>query len=111
MQDRTLWGTSIFNKGSYYSASSKSATIQWLLDGILINSRTKAEHLAHIYRTLALLHNNNVYIKVSQYSFKRKETEFLDHVFFKKGIHTNAGLVKAIQEWPRSTKQEKGLVK
>jgi hypothetical protein len=36
----------------------------------------------------------------------QEETEFLGHVISKNGIHTNAGLVKAIREWPRPTKQK-----
>jgi hypothetical protein len=36
----------------------------------------------------------------------QKETEFLGHVIFKDEIHTNAGLVRAIREWPRPRKQK-----
>jgi RNase H-like domain found in reverse transcriptase/Reverse transcriptase (RNA-dependent DNA polymerase)/Integrase zinc binding domain/Chromo (CHRromatin Organisation MOdifier) domain/Retroviral aspartyl protease len=75
------------------------------LDDILIYSRTKAEHLAHVRSVLTLLRKNGLYAKLSKCSFMQEQTEFLGHVISKKGIHTNAGLVKAIRDWPRPTKQ------
>jgi hypothetical protein len=36
----------------------------------------------------------------------QEETEFLGHVISKNGLHTNAGLVRAIREWPRPQKQK-----
>ncbi|CAO3564918.1 unnamed protein product [Mortierella alpina] len=36
----------------------------------------------------------------------QEQTEFLGHVISKDGIHTNAGLVRAIREWPRPQKQK-----
>ena len=76
------------------------------LDDILIYSKTKAEHLSHIRSVLSLLRKNGLYVKLSKCSFMQEETEFLGHVISKDGIHTNAGLVKAIKEWPRPTKQK-----
>ena len=76
------------------------------LDDILIYSKTKAEHLAHIRSVLTLLRKNGLYAKLSKCSFMQEETEFLGHVISKDGIHTNAGLVKAIREWPRPSKQK-----
>ena len=76
------------------------------LDDILIYSKTKAEHLSHLRGVLALLRKNGLYVKLSKCSFMQEETEFLGHVISKDGIHTNAGLVKAIREWPRPSKQK-----
>lgn len=76
------------------------------LDDILIYSRTKTEHLGHIRHVLALLRKNGLYAKLSKCSFMQEETEFLGHVISKDGVHTNAGLVRAIREWPRPQKQK-----
>jgi len=76
------------------------------LDDILIYSKTKQEHLAHVRSVLTLLRKNGLYAKLSKCSFMQEETEFLGHVISKDGIHTNAGLVKAIREWPRPSKQK-----
>ena len=75
------------------------------LDDILIYSRSKEEHLSHLRSVLSILRKNGLYAKLSKCSFMKEETEFLGHVISKDGIHTNAGLVKAIREWPRPTKQ------
>ena len=76
------------------------------LDDILIYSRTKTEHLGHIRHVLALLRKNGLYAKLSKCSFMQEETEFLGHVISKDGVHTNAGLVRAIRESPRPQKQK-----
>lgn len=76
------------------------------LDDILIYSKTKADHLRHIRSVLALLRKHGLYVKLSKCSFMQEETEFLGHVISKNGLHTNAGLVRAIREWPRPEKQK-----
>lgn len=75
------------------------------LDDILIYSRTKEEHLQHIRSVLALLRKHGLYVKLKKCSFMQEQTEFLGHVISKDGVHTNAGLVRAIREWPRPKKQ------
>jgi len=76
------------------------------LDDILIYSKSKEEHLAHIRSVLSLLRKNGLYAKLSKCSFMQEETEFLGHVVSKNGIHTSAGHVKAITEWPTPKKQK-----
>jgi hypothetical protein len=75
------------------------------LDDIMIYSKTKEEHLAHLRKVFSLLRKNGLYVKLSKCSFLQEQTEFLGHVISKDGIHTNAGLVRAIREWPRPSKQ------
>ena len=75
------------------------------LDDILIYSKTKSEHLQHIRSVLKLLRQNGLYAKLSKCSFMQEQTEFLGHVISKDGMHTNAGLVRAIKEWPQPKKQ------
>lgn len=76
------------------------------LDDILIYSESKTEHLQHIRSVLKLLRQHRLYAKLSKCSFMQEETEFLGHVISKDGLHTNAGLVRAIKEWPRPQKQK-----
>ena len=75
------------------------------LDDILIYSRTREEHLRHIRETLKLLRASGLHVKLSKCTFMQEETEFLGHVVSAKGVHTNAGLVRAITSWPTPKKQ------
>lgn len=75
------------------------------LNDIMIYSKTKEEHLAHLRKVFSILRKNGLYVKLSKCTFLQEQTEFLGHVISKDGIHTNAGLVRAIREWPRPTKQ------
>lgn len=70
------------------------------LDDILIYSDNKKDHLRDIRRVLTLLRKAGLYCKLSKCSFMQDETEFLGHIISKDGLKTNAGLVKAIREWP-----------
>jgi transposase InsO family protein len=76
------------------------------LDDILIYSKTKEEHLQHIRSVLGLLRTNGLYAKLSKCSFMQEQTDFLGHVISKDGVHTSAGLVRAIKEWPQPRKQK-----
>lgn len=75
------------------------------LDDIMIYSKSRKDHLHHLRQVLSLLRKHGLYVKLSKCAFLQQQTEFLGHVISKDGIHTNAGLVKAIREWPRPTKQ------
>ena len=75
------------------------------LDDILIYSDNKTDHLKHIRQVLALLRTAGLLCKLSKCSFMQEETEFLGHIISKDGLKTNAGLVKAIREWPTPTTQ------
>lgn len=70
------------------------------LDDILIYSDNEHDHLRHIRQVLKLLRESGLYCKLSKCAFMQEETEFLGHVISKDGLKTNAGLVKAIREWP-----------
>ena len=67
------------------------------LDDILIYSKTKKEHLQHLQECCPILRQNGLYAKLSKCTFLQEETEFLGHVISEGGVHTNAGLVKAIR--------------
>ena len=75
------------------------------LDDILIYSDDEKQHLKDLRAVLTLLRQAGLYAKLSKCSFMQEETEFLGHILTKDGIKMNAGLVKAIQEWPTPTKQ------
>lgn len=76
------------------------------LDDILIYSNNEQDHLQHIRQVLKLLRDNGLYCKLSKCSFMQEETEFLGHVISKEGLKTNAGLVKAVREWPTPKSQK-----
>lgn len=75
------------------------------LDDILIYSDNKEDHLRDIRKVLGILRGAGLYCKLSKCSFMQEETEFLGHIISKDGLKTNAGLVKAIREWPVPTTQ------
>src|SRR6185295_18251957 len=69
-------------------------------------SDNEKQHLKDLRAVLTLLRQAGLYAKLSKCSFMQEETEFLGHVITKDGLHTNAGLVRAIREWPRPAKQK-----
>jgi len=75
------------------------------LDDILIYSDNEEDHLRHLRKVLKLLREAGLYCKLSKCSFMQEETEFLGHILSKDGLKTNAGLVRAIREWPAPTTQ------
>lgn len=75
------------------------------LDDILIYSNNVDDHLRDIRQVLTLLRKAGLYCKLSKCSFMQEETEFLGHVISKDGLKTNAGLVKAVREWPTPRNQ------
>lgn len=73
------------------------------LDDILIFSKSKAEHEAHVRKVLQRLRDEKLIANIKKCEFLKTELEFL-------GFHISAGgylpsrtKVKAIQDWPRPT--------
>ena len=73
------------------------------LDDILIYSKTKEEHAAHLRQVLTLLRQNQLYAKASKCEFGMPKTEFLGHIVSADGIATDPKKIKAVQEWPTPT--------
>ena len=70
------------------------------LDDILIYSRNREEHRAHVDAVLNTLAQNHLYAKPSKCEFFKEELEFLGHIVSKDGVKVDPKKIKAIVDWP-----------
>lgn len=70
------------------------------LDDILIYSRNREEHTAHILQVLDRLEQFQLFAKQSKCSFYQERVEFLGFIIGRDGISMDPERVKAIEEWP-----------
>ena len=70
------------------------------LDDILIFSRTKEEHTAHVREVLARLRASKLYAKRTKCEFFRSEVEFLGHRIGAEGLSVTQDKVKSVRDWP-----------
>ncbi len=73
------------------------------LDDILIFSRNREEHKAHVQQVLEVLRKHKLYAKSSKCEFFQQKISFLGHVVSGDGIAMEEGKVTAIKEWPVPT--------
>ena len=69
------------------------------LDDVIVFSRTFAEHLRRLEAVLTALRRAKLKIKPRKCHLLLAEVHFLGHVVSAKGISTDPGKVKAVQEW------------
>ncbi|GJS63479.1 putative reverse transcriptase domain-containing protein [Tanacetum coccineum] len=69
------------------------------IDDILIYSKTKEEHDAHLRPILELLKKEKFYAKFSKYDFWLSKVQFLGHVIDSEGIHIDPAKIESIKEW------------
>ena len=70
------------------------------LDDILIFSKTREEHLAHLREVLERLRKNKLYGKLSKCDFMKKEVAFLGHRLGANGLAVAPDKVSAVRDWP-----------
>ena len=70
------------------------------LDGIIIFSDTKEEHLKRLEAVFQKLCAGGLKLKPSKCFFFREEIEYLGHVVNGKGISTNPKKIEAVSKWP-----------
>jgi len=70
------------------------------LDDILVFSRSKAEHVAHVEEVLIRLRKQKLYAKLSKCEFMKKEVEFLGHRIGAAGLSVSQDKVAAVRAWP-----------
>jgi hypothetical protein len=73
------------------------------IDGILIYSKNKEEHVEHLRIVLTRLREHQLYAKFSKCAFWLEEIQFLGHVLSAKGIVVDPKKVKDILEWKSPT--------
>ncbi|GKE15481.1 putative reverse transcriptase domain-containing protein, partial [Tanacetum coccineum] len=69
------------------------------IDDILINSKTREEHVEHLRLVLELLKNEKLYAKFSKCEFWLREVQFLGHVINGYRIHVDPSKIKAVKNW------------
>ncbi|GJR21109.1 putative reverse transcriptase domain-containing protein [Tanacetum coccineum] len=84
------------------------------IDDILIYSKTKEEHDAHLRLILELLKKEELYAKFSKCDFWLSKVQFLGHVIDSEGIHVDPAKIESIKDWespktPTETLQFLGL--
>ncbi|GJT66055.1 putative reverse transcriptase domain-containing protein [Tanacetum coccineum] len=69
------------------------------IDDILIYSKTKEEHDAHLRLILELLKKEELYAKFSKCDFWLLKVQFLGHVIDSEGIHVDPAKIESIKDW------------
>ncbi|GJT08211.1 putative reverse transcriptase domain-containing protein [Tanacetum coccineum] len=69
------------------------------IDDILIYSKTKEEHDAHLRLILELLKKEELYAKFSKCDFWLSNVQFLGHVIDSEGIHVDPVKIESIKDW------------
>ncbi|KAJ0694286.1 putative nucleotidyltransferase, Ribonuclease H [Helianthus annuus] len=69
------------------------------IDGILIYSRSEAEHASHLRDVLETLRKEKLYAKFSKCAFWLREVQFLGHVIDADGVHVDPTKVDAVMNW------------
>ncbi|CAM8977654.1 unnamed protein product [Rhodiola kirilowii] len=69
-------------------------------DDILINSRSKEEHLDHIKQVLDVLRKEKLYANMEKCSFCTNKVVFLGYVVSGQGIEVDESKVEEIKNWP-----------
>jgi hypothetical protein len=77
--------------------------VQVYCDDILIFSKTRAEHLAHVRMVLETLRHHQLYAKASKCNFGRSSVGFLGHVISEHGVAVDPRKVAAVAEWAPPT--------
>ncbi|KAJ0888622.1 putative nucleotidyltransferase, Ribonuclease H [Helianthus annuus] len=69
------------------------------IDDILVYSKSKEEHAAHLHTLLDLLRKEKLYAKFSKCEFWLQEVQFLGHLVNHEGIHVDPTKIGAITKW------------
>lgn len=66
-------------------------------DDILIYSKMWEEHLAYVDQTLKILREHQLYVKKSQFSFRRLEINYLGHIISEEGVKVDPHKIANMQ--------------
>lgn len=70
-------------------------------DDILIYSKDRKEHLAHLTMVLAVLQKHSLFAKRSKCRFACKQIDYLGHLVLAEGVQADPSKIKAMVEWPQ----------
>jgi hypothetical protein len=75
--------------------------VQVYMDDVLVFSRTKEEHLAHVRQVLTILRQHRLFAKASKCEFCRSSVAFLGHVISAAGVAVDPRKTSAVADWAR----------
>ncbi len=73
------------------------------MDDILIYAKTREEHAQILGHVLDLLHQSNLYVKLSKCDFEKSELKFLGHIVGREGIKVDPAKTQVVADWPTPT--------
>ena len=73
------------------------------LDDILVYSKSKEEHLAHLRAVFDKLREEKLYAKESKCEFARGSIEYLGHIISAEGVRMDPAKLSTLSEWPTPT--------
>ncbi|XP_019184593.1 PREDICTED: uncharacterized protein LOC109179543 [Ipomoea nil] len=76
-------------------------TVLVFFDDILVYSPTLQKHWEHLKEILRIMRDNKLLAKLSKCSCAKREVEYLGHIIFEKGLHTDPTKLSAVASWPR----------
>ena len=69
-------------------------------DDILVYSKTKEEHKAHLRIVMGILEEHHFFIKASKCAFMEEELEYLGHYISGEGVKVDQRKIEAMLDWP-----------
>ncbi|KAJ9539152.1 hypothetical protein OSB04_031885 [Centaurea solstitialis] len=69
------------------------------INDILINSKSKEDHVKHLREVLETLRRQQLYAKLSKCDFLLQMVEFLEHLVNQEGIKVDPAKVEAVMKW------------
>ncbi len=77
--------------------------VQAYCNDILIFSKTREEHLVHVWMVLETLRHHQLFAKASKCQFVRSSVGFLGHIISERGVAVDPRKVAAVAEWATPT--------
>ncbi|GJZ38712.1 putative reverse transcriptase domain-containing protein [Tanacetum coccineum] len=98
VRDKDILKTAFRTRYGYYEPYLDKFMIVFI-DDILIYSKFKEEHDAHLRLILELLKKEELYAKFSKCDFWLSKVQFLGHVIDSEGIHVDLVKIESIKDW------------
>lgn len=72
-------------------------------DDILIYSKTRERHRAHLREVLSILQTHNLFVRREKCQFGQDSINYLGHVISSQGVAMDSEKMAAMTQWPKTT--------